>query len=71
MIAQGGPPQGPQKANPATAYLERGQKLIQSGDLSGALEAFDAAAKAGGNTIRVQSIYFSISDPTKYYRPRL
>ena len=46
MFAQGGAPPGPQKANPAAAHLERGQKLIQSGDLAGALEAFDAAAKA-------------------------
>jgi len=45
MLAQGGALPGPQKANPAAAHLERGQKLVQSGDLAGALEEFEAAAK--------------------------
>ena len=35
--------------------------------LANAGAIIDAAAQAGGDSIRVQSIYFSISDPTKYY----
>src|SRR5512138_149205 len=43
MVPQGAP--GPQKPNPATAQLEQGQKLFKAGDYTGALAAFEAAAK--------------------------
>jgi len=46
MLAQGGAPPGLVRANPAAAHLEQGRRLVQSGDLAGALEAFDAAARA-------------------------
>ena len=36
-------------------------------NLANAGAIIDAAAQAGGDSTRVQSIYFSISDPTKYY----
>jgi uncharacterized protein YggE len=36
-------------------------------NLNNAGTIIDAAAQAGGNSIRIQSIYFSISDPTKYF----
>jgi len=36
-------------------------------NLANAGAIIDAGAQAGGDSIRIQSIYFSISDPSKYY----